>query len=604
MRKILFNKIRIENFLSVGNEPVELQYNDGINIITGANLDKEDSTNGIGKSTIVEALYFALFGTTLRDIKVKEISNYSSSGRCLVTLWFTVDDGDAVDEYIIERSANPSKVHLTKNGEATAENSGDITKSTIAKTNQFIQQLIRANQEVFYNSVIMSANNAIPFMAQRKLDKRKFLEGILGLGVFGDMSTLCRQSYNDCKQDHSIYYTKQQENQLILNKTSDDFAQYKSRKKIKIANLKERIDSTKQQIDDIKSQIKTLEKEIESLKQIDSVSDIDKKLSKLSKQIDDIKKSKHVNIYKREELDKKIAQYEALPDVCSECNRPTTQKVKTDFKKIIKKLIKEKEQLEIDFDTNYDYSSLEESRADLKNDRDQIIQHRNDLTHKKSTRNSLLKSAKTKAIDIQNLVNDIKHLNDDDDTFIKTINEYKEKISIIKLDVNKLEHRLKILNTVKFVVSEEGIRSFVVKKILKVMNGRIDHYLKKLDANCTLTFNEYFNETLINEKGRECSYHNFSSGEQKRIDLAVLFTFQDLRRLQSNVILNIAIYDELLDSSLDNKGRENVMKILNERSFKYNERIYIVTHRPDAVEHVSGDVIFVEKENGVTRIAQ
>ena len=136
------------------------------------------------------------------------------------------------------------------------------------------------------------------------------------------------------------------------------------------------------------------------------------------------------------------------------------------------------------------------------------------------------------------------------------------------------------------------------------MNNRLAYYLKKLDANCTCEFNEYFMETLVDEKGRECSYFNFSSGERKRIDLSILFTFQDLRRLQSDVTLNVSMYDELLDSSLCQAGTKQVLDILYDRAEQFNECIYIVTHRPDAVDIITGEIIYLEKENGVTRIAE
>ena len=160
---------------------------------------------------------------------------------------------------------------------------------------------------------------------------------------------------------------------------------------------------------------------------------------------------------------------------------------------------------------------------------------------------------------------------------------------------------MEVLDISKFVVSEEGVRSFIVKKMLKMLNTRLNYYLKKLDANCICTFDEYFEESIFNQKGRLCSYANFSDGERKRIDLAMLFTFLDIRRLQSNISVNFSFYDELLDSSLDSKGIECVLEILKDRINQYGEAVYIISHKNEAIKHATGEIIYLEKQNEVTR---
>ncbi|NBW57023.1 hypothetical protein EBR43_04425, partial [bacterium] len=114
-------------------------------------------------------------------------------------------------------------------------------------------------------------------------------------------------------------------------------------------------------------------------------------------------------------------------------------------------------------------------------------------------------------------------------------------------------------------------------------------------------FNEYFEEEIIDDKGKPCSYFNFSGAERKNIDLACLFAFMDIRRLQGDVTYNFSIYDELFDSSLDEKGVDLVISILNERVQKYNESVMIISHRKESVKSASGSVIFLEKRNGITR---
>ena len=124
----------------------------------------------------------------------------------------------------------------------------------------------------------------------------------------------------------------------------------------------------------------------------------------------------------------------------------------------------------------------------------------------------------------------------------------------------------------------------------------------KLEAPCKCYFNEYFEEIIINDRNQECSYFNFSGGERKRIDLAILFMFQDIRRLQSDVSINLSMYDELFDSALDERGSECILSLLKERVDTNNESIYIVSHNKNTVKAGINNILFLEKSNGFTKL--
>ena len=175
------------------------------------------------------------------------------------------------------------------------------------------------------------------------------------------------------------------------------------------------------------------------------------------------------------------------------------------------------------------------------------------------------------------------------------------KLQDIQTVIDQHKQEINKLDIVKFVVSEEGVRSYIVKKILQLLNGKLAYYLKKMDANCMCVFNEYFEEQIIDEKGKICSYHNFSGAERKNIDLACLFAFMDIRRLQGDVAFNFSVYDELLDSSLDERGIDLVLDILRERVEKYNECVMVISHRKESVKFATNEIIFLEKVNGITR---
>jgi len=159
------------------------------------------------------------------------------------------------------------------------------------------------------------------------------------------------------------------------------------------------------------------------------------------------------------------------------------------------------------------------------------------------------------------------------------------------------------MDTVKFVVSEEGVKSFIVRRILDLFNSKLTYYLSKLNSTAIISFNEYFEDQIINDKGKLTSYFNFSGAERKAIDLAIMFAFIDMLRLQGNIFYNIQFYDELLDTSLDETGVELVLSLLNEFVSKNNFGVYVISHRKECARFVTGDLIFLEKRNGITTLS-
>ena len=178
MKYVTFQQVSIKNFLSVGETPVVVDFNTGLNIITGNNKDKVDRRNGVGKSTVADSIYFAIFGTTLRELKRDHIVNNITQRNCEVMLNFNVQQAGETNRYKLIRKLVPSKCYLYKNDE-------DITLDTIANTTEHVCEILNTNADVFQNCVIMTLNNVIPFMAKKKLEKRKFIESIFNLQVFG-----------------------------------------------------------------------------------------------------------------------------------------------------------------------------------------------------------------------------------------------------------------------------------------------------------------------------------------------------------------------------------------------------------------------------------
>lgn len=266
MKKVSFNSVKIKNFLSVGEDPLEISFQKGVNLITGENRDK-DSRNGVGKSTVIESLYWCLFGNTMRDIKKDKIIHHQTKKGCEVILTFDIFNGSESVPYTVIRNLEPNRVSIFSQVD---EKEVDMTHSTMPETNEYIKELIGANEEVFQNAVIMTANNTLPFMAQKKIDKRKFVEGILNLGIFGQMLLQARSDYNDIKKENDIIGSKFIDQQRNLKLYKDQADKNEQSKNNKILVLKDKIETNIQKIksvsnqDSVTGRINDLDKEIES----------------------------------------------------------------------------------------------------------------------------------------------------------------------------------------------------------------------------------------------------------------------------------------------------------------------------------------------------
>ena len=595
MKQIIFNRIEIENFLSVGKVPVIIDFKTGINLITGINHDKNDSKNGVGKTTIADALYFCLFGTTIRDIKREEIVNNITKKKCKTKLYFDIIDNKITIPYIITRGILPTALELTINGV-------DCTESSIIKTTKTICEIIDADVEVFKNSVIMTVNGTVPFMAQKKVEKRKFCEGLFGLGVFQDMLLESRKQANDIKGNLLIEEAKYEE----ITNTLEIYKQQKTKrdsfKKERTNKLRERNHNNIKELSELSisiicvenKEIKDYENNIKLLKtkQVMVQTDITKAIRSIA-----------INEEKTKNKTANILNLNTLGDSCDKCSRPFTTddihardiKIKEEETELnnITKTIK---------DTNDQLTQLNElvdkciRGVDKQKNNIELL---NKIIAKNNNVNDRINQLNTWNSQIER---DIEALDKESEDFNDIIKATTKRSNDVHNELKKLKDKLSILDSIKHIVSEEGVKSYIIKKVLKVLNSRLMYYLQKLDAPCRFKFNEYFDEQIITDRGEECSYHNFSSGEKKRIDLAILFTFMDIRRLQGNTSINIAFYDEILDTSLDDIGIAAFLSIIKERVDKYNEACYIITHKNTAIQSVTNDVLFLEKKNGVTTI--
>lgn len=598
MKYVDFNSVKIRNFLSIGTAPVEISFKQGLNVITGVNKDKEDRRNGVGKSTIADAIHFAIFGETIRELSKDFIVNSVNKKNTYVELTFSVNENNTVKNYRIVRKLKPTKCYLYVDGV-------DLTESTIPNTNKRIKGILNSSPEVFQNCVIMSLNTTLPFMAQRKVEKRKFIEGILNLEIFSEMLLAARSEYNDVQKKYE-HITKDFDHAdsicKLLNDQKENIINSVNEQKTKIL---ERVNTLQDEIEENRSKIKSINKDLFE-KSKHKLEHINEKISNISVQLSNVKTKITRHETEISFHNKTLNNIGTSDDVCPTCLHQITNNDRDHIEKEKNKILKDIKNCEDDIvSLNQQIDSIKELKRNNITAQGQINQYisniktvnnnnkltkayidnlNKDLEKNKSDLTELQK--RETSVEIQDLNNKIK-------------NNLKE-VEQLEIDSSTIYKGLSTLEVVKYILSEEGVKSFIVKKILDVLNNRLLYYLQKMDANCICRFNEYFEEEIVNEKGEDCSYFNFSGAERKNIDLAILFTFMDMRRLQGDIAYNLVMFDELLDSSLDEKGVDLVLNIIKERIDTYSESIYIISHRKESVKAATGDVVVLEKKNSIT----
>jgi DNA repair exonuclease SbcCD ATPase subunit len=594
MKYITFKSLIIKNFLSVGEERVDISFNNGLNIITGINKDKIDRRNGVGKSTIADALYFSVFGETLRELKKEHITNNVTGGKCEVVLHFDITENHQNTEYKIVRLLEPTKCFLY-------ENDIDITRDSISNTNSYISSLLNSSPEVFQNCIIMTVNNTIPFMAKKKIEKRKFIEGILNLEVFGRMLNNLRSEHNEIMRTFDSECTRYEETSNTLQSYRAQKNNYDKQIEDQILNFRNRQKSNNDRIDTLRgeSEKKTSSIDIDSVeseikKHHNTLNLIDEKLRALTGKISKTQTTIEYN----KELYKTLGTDES---VCPVCLKSVSDHDKDEIKK-------EKDNLKSDITSGSEkitsYRSKYKEAQVIKDKIQKSIKSKEKNINDLKLKEKLMEKTSHQIEDLEKrnleISKDIEDLNTQENQFESLAGEAEIKLQSIQEEINNIKSLLHTVDVVKFIVSEEGVKSYIVKKILQLLNGKLAYYLKKLDSNCICIFNEYFEDQIIDEKGKVCSYFNFSGAERKNIDLACLFAFMDIRRMQGDVAFNFSIYDELFDSSLDEKGVELVLTILKERIEKYKECVMVISHRKESTKLATGEIIFLQKDKGVT----
>lgn len=599
MRRITYKKIYAQNFLSIGNEPIEIEFNSNLNHITGVNLDNPERKNAVGKSIILEIYYYALFGTTIRDIKKEFIFNDTTKGVGDIQLTFDVETEQGVESYRIKRTLKPSSVQLYK---ITNDDEEDISKDSISNTNKYICELIGSNPIISKSCDILSLSDNIPFMAKKPEDKRKFIEDIFSLEIFGkmlkDLKEEIKENKSECNNtsvklseiSNSLETLNNQYN--IQKKQNDDREEILNRRKI---DLQEEIDGIQIQISINKKMLEDIpDIQIEIAKYDDACFKIDKKLMSLKSKIGDCNFKLKI---KRNELVETLNFTEIKCDKCLqdiphnhikflEKNNENTQEE-------IHQLAFLVEGLNLEFDGWNVKKSKIQSKLTESNKR--LNSLKSLISIQSNFKFNLDKCNKTSQ-ELESDLNQPSPL----DSFLENIRDTSTRKEESEELLVRLRQKTDDLDTCKFILGEEGVKSFIIKRLLEMLNSTIQSYITKLGMTMKCSFDEYFDEHITNDKGKLKSYGNFSGAERKTLDVSCAWAFKDIKNKISQTFSNVEFIDELMDSNLDSVGLEKMIDVLKERIEKNNMSVYAISHRPELAKHITGDVVNLQMLNKVT----
>ena len=555
---IKFNQLRFRNINSYGNIETVFDFDQGLNSITGK--------NGQGKSTILEALCFVLFGTPYRKVNIKEIINRNNTKGLFTNITFSIKK----DNYEITRKLKPSGFEIKKNGEKIE------LLSSKKLSQEELDKILGLDVTLFRQIISLAINANKPFLSLPTKDKRDIIETIFNIKVFGIMIKTVKQELASLKSDGKV---KDNSLQILESQLRENITQLNALKKTQ-TNFSE---SKQKELKEIVGQIDIFQETI-----VKEQNQIDK--YELVKNEEE-KKTFEYTITDKQEINKLIGELEykikkglkdlkffKANDVCPVCDASLEGNEKEKHKEKIEKRIKEtiknvKEQKE-------KIKIIEKDLIERENSTNNISESTIGIYHCKKSIESIKKNIKIfqknfKDAEEKTFSVDLKSM---EESVEKKKIQYKEVFK----ETTKLKKDILIDESICNILGEEGIKSHFFKKLIPVLNQKINEYLELFDLPVKIRFNEFMEEeiTVLGSRMEEATYHSFSEGEKKRIDIAILLSFIETTKLISNWSSNVLIFDELLDGSSDSTAMGNIMDAIKELTIDdANLCLYIISHR-------------------------
>jgi len=561
---IYFKKIRWKNLLSTGNVFTELDLcTNPTTLIVG--------TNGAGKSTILDALSFALFGKPFRKINKPQLLNTITQKNMVVELEFSI----GTTEYKIVRGIKPAVFEVYQNGKL-------LNQSAESKDYQEIleKQIIKVNFKSFSQVVVLGSATFQPFMQLAAAQKREVIEDLLDLQIFTTMNSLLKD--------------KVLENSEAIGNNSTERKLLESKIELTEQHVFEMQTNASQIVDDKKKLISKLENDgvliLGQVKELDAqIAELEGKVEtneSIKQKIENLSKIQHKIEAKLSLLNTEVQFFQENKS-CPTCK----QDIEEDFRD---KSIKEK-QVQIE-EIEQGLITLSETYDKNKAKLESAMSVTRELQNLKLNRIGLFSSAKAIKENILQLREDIEKLSE-----VRSVDkeeklaEYRADIEKISVQYNELMEEKNVLTAAGIMLKDNGIKSKIIRQYIPIINKLINKYLAAMDFFVSFELDENFKENIKSRYRDDFSYDSFSEGEKQKIDLALLFTWRAVAKLRNSINTNILIMDEVFDSSLDHNSVEYLMNIV--RDVAKDSNIVIISHKEHLNEKFNNVIKFVKHKN-------
>ena len=570
---ITFTRLTYANFLSVGNSEISIDLNSTRSTLVVGH-------NGAGKSLMLDALSFALFGKPHRNINKPQLINSINGKNCLVTVEFKIGP----IEYKIIRGLKPNLFEIWQNNILVNQESHSRDYQKLLETN-----ILKLNHKSFHQVVVLGSGNFIPFMQLPAQARREVIEDLLDIGIFSKMNGVLKESSSklrDALKDTDYQLSSIKEKVELQDKHIDSLHAISEKNVVK---YEEEISDLRAQIDQMLTENSAYSQEYNN--------SFGKTQSKVQRQ----EKTKTTLLsYERQIKDniKRVvgdSKFYEDNTSCPTCNQMIDDEIRS------KKLHDCKEQAKT-LDSGYSQlkTTLQEATDDLSStlvELDRLQQ----LNNKISTNQSCIHNYERRISDLQTLMNKSKESVDLEGAHSALEALHREKDTLNECKATQLDERT-YNEVISELLKDTGIKTKVIRQYLPIMNKLINQYLQILDFFVSFNLDENFNETIRSRHRDDFSYSSFSEGEKSRIDLSLLFSWRQIAKMKNSSNTNLLILDEVFDSSLDSDGVDNLLKIM--ATLDADARIFIISHKQDVLEGKFDQKIEFEKQKNFTAIKE
>ena len=567
---ITFKTIKWKNFLSTGQHFTEIDFTKNkTNLIIG--------TNGAGKSTILDALCFSLFGRSFRKINKPQLINTVNEKDCVVEVEFLI----GTSEWKVIRGIKPNIFEIYCNDKVV-----DQVSAANDQQKWLEQTVLKMNYKSFTQIVILGSSAFVPFMQLPTSHRREVIEDLLDIKIFSSMNTVIKEKIRKIRDEVKTLELKKESlfDKVEMQKNFIEELENRGNANIN-ANKEKIVNLDSEVVDCIKENTLIEEDVLKNIKKQEEVAGASDKLKKLGTLKGKISQKVSTITVEHKFFNENT--------VCPTC----TQEIDEEFR--INKINDAQNKAK---DLQSGYKELEVAIKEEEDREHQFITLSKEitkLTHEVSRNNTKISGCQRQIRDLENeiqkLTNQLKNRNSEHEkleSFQETLHNTYDELAIKKDSINYYDFSYGLLK-------DGGVKSKIIKKYLPLINQQVNRYLQMMDFYINFTLDEEFNETVQSPIHEDFSYASFSEGEKQRIDLALLFTWREVARMKNSVNCNLMILDEIFDSSLDSSGTEEFLKII--QFVVKDANIFVISHKA-GLEDRFESVIKFSKIKGFSRI--